>query len=143
MFKRIALLLFLLSCVAPPLFAADEQTKEPESQEKPNADYQYFLLEPDIITNYSSSGKSMGYIRVTVELLVKSKLDFKLLEKHEPLIRDKIIEVLSSQQADVIKSTGQRENIRKQCINGINTVLEREVGAKPVEKLIFTKFLYQ
>jgi len=141
-------LLFLLSCVAPPLFAKEDQAKEDQAkdsqpEEKTNSDYQYFLLEPDIITNYLSSGKHMGYLRVTVELLVKSKADSKLLGNHEPLIRDKIIEVLSSQQAAVIKSTGQRENIRKQCLNAINTALESEIKVKPVEKLIFTKFLYQ
>ncbi|MCK5817797.1 MAG: flagellar basal body-associated protein FliL [Psychromonas sp.] len=150
MFKRLALLLFLTSCVVLPSYAAEEQAnaaqeqaKDDQPQDKINADYQYFVLEPDIIANYLSSGKRVGYIRVKVELLVKSKQDLKILDKHEPLIRDQIIDVLSSQQADVIKSAGQRENIRKQCITAVNTALKSETNVQPVKQLIFTKFLYQ
>lgn len=122
---------------------SEEETEIENEEEVVKNDYHYFLLEPDIITNYSSSGKRIGYIRATVELLVESKSDLALLEMHEPLIRDKIIEVLGEQQESVIKATGQRENIRTQCIGAVNTVIASETGKKPVIELIFTKFLYQ
>ena len=138
MFKKILLSLFLIAFFAPTTFA--EEAKE--EAEVVN-DYHYFLLEPDIITNYSSSGKRIGYIRATIELLVDSKSDLTLLENNEPLIRDKIIEILGKQKEEVVKSTGQRENIRTQCVGAVNAVLASETGQKPVKELIFTKFLYQ
>lgn len=139
MFKKILLSLFFVVFFNPTVFAEDDVTEEAEV----GNDYHYFLLEPDIITNYSSSGKRIGYIRATIELLVDSKSDLTLLENNEPLIRDKIIEILGKQKEEVVKSTGQRENIRTQCVGAVNAVLASETGQKPVKELIFTKFLYQ
>ena len=139
MFRKILISLFVIVFFTPMAFAEEEIVDE----EVVAHDYHYFLLEPDIITNYSSTGKRIGYIRATIELLVNSKSDLILLENNEPLIRDKIIEILGQQKEEVVKSTGQRENIRIQCVDAVNSVLASETGKKPVKELIFTKFLYQ
>lgn len=138
------LLLLLLSCGSLHVQASSEEEPPAEGVEaaaKPG--FSYHALDPDIITNYLSDGKTLGYIRVTVELMAENEGDLKLLEQHDPLIRDAIIRLMGSKTADQIKSLVNREELRKECLTQVNELLVKETGKKAVRELIFTKFLYQ
>ena len=138
------LLLLLLSCGSLHVQASSEEEPPAEGAEaaaKPG--FSYHALDPDIITNYLSDGKTLGYIRVTVELMAENEGDLKLLEQHDPLIRDAIIRLMGSKTADQIKSLVNREELRKEYLTQVNELLVKETGKKAVRELIFTKFLYQ
>ena len=138
------LLLLLLSCGSLHVQASSEEEPPAEGAEaaaKPG--FSYHALDPDIITYYLSDGKTLGYIRVTVELMAENEGDLKLLEQHDPLIRDAIIRLMGSKTADQIKSLVNREELRKECLTQVNELLVKETGKKAVRELIFTKFLYQ
>ncbi|WP_219593229.1 flagellar basal body-associated FliL family protein [Aeromonas salmonicida] len=138
------LLLLLLSCGSLHVQASSEEEPPAEGAEaaaKPG--FSYHALDPDIITNYLSDGKTLGYIRITVELMAENEGDLKLLEQHDPLIRDAIIRLMGSKTADQIKSLVNREELRKECQTQVNELLVKETGKKAVRELIFTKFLYQ
>lgn len=138
MFKRALLCVLCFSLFSSTLFAE----AEPEAGAIVE-DYQYFLLEPDIITNYIKPGKRIGFVRITVELMVKSQKSYAALETHEPLVRDTIITVFGKQDEKKVKSITERDSIRQNCLDEINELLFAEMGQKPVEDLIFTKYLYQ
>ena len=53
------------------------------------SDYAYFGFEPDIVTNYVATKKKMGYMRLTVELMVEGD-NLEIVEHHAPLLRDAI-----------------------------------------------------
>lgn len=137
MFKKALLCVLCLSFT--PSFLMAEEVPVEEAQN----DYQYFPLEPDIITNYIKPGKRIGFVRLTVKLMVKSKSNYALIEAHEPLIRDKIITIFGQQTEVMVKSIAEREGIRKRCLDEVNALLFSETGKKPLEDLLFTKFLYQ
>ena len=136
MLKKALFCVLCLSLFSPQLFAEGEATEG-------GNEYQYFLIEPDIITNYIKPGKRIGFVRVTVELMVKSKSSYAVLENNEPLIRDKIITIFGEQNEAMVKSVTDRENIRQRCLVEINDLLYAELGQKPLEDLLFTKYLYQ
>lgn len=140
MWIRALLCVLCLSFNTSFLMAQDEPT---ESNKKNLNDYQYFQLEPDIITNYIKPGKRIGFVRLTVELMVKSKSNYELIDTHEPLIRDKVISILGEQTEEVVKSIAKREGIRLRCLDEVNEILYKETGRKPLIDLIFTKYLYQ
>ncbi|MFC5706624.1 flagellar basal body-associated FliL family protein [Aeromonas eucrenophila] len=137
------LLMLLLSCTAlnAQASAAEEPAADPAAAAKPG--FAYHALDPDIITNYLGDGKTLGYVRVTVELMAENAADLKLLEQHDPLIRDAIIRLIGSKTGDQIKSLVSREELRKECENRVNELLVKETGKKAVRELIFTKYLYQ
>lgn len=137
MFKKVLLCVLCLSLFSPLLSAEEEVSAEVKN------DYLYYLFEPDIITNYIKPGKRIGFIRITVELMVKSKANYAILSKNEPLIRDKIITVFGEQKEDMIKSVSDRDLLRKTCLDEINEVLFAETKERPVEDILFTKYLYQ
>ncbi len=130
--KLIAVLLLAL-CSSFSVLAADN---------KPLEEYAYYGFEPEIVTNYISNRKKLGYIRLSVELMVKKPQQLVSLERHDPLLRAAIVEILGNQTEDKVKSLTGKEEIRRQCFEKVNQLLEQETGEPLVVNLLFTKYLY-
>ncbi|AUI87266.1 flagellar basal body-associated protein FliL [Vibrio azureus] len=136
MYKRyISTLIFALSLFASNLSLAED--KPAESQ------LAYFTLEPDLTTNFHTNGKKLGYIKVRIDIMVMNPQDLAIVEHHQPLIRDAVIELLGKQSEDTIKSLSGREDLRKTLVHKINEILLPETGKTVIADLLFTKYLYQ
>lgn len=132
--RLIAILSFLFSV---NLWAEDETSSTP-----PIGQFSYFTLEPDITTNFYSKSKKLGYIQVRVDIVVANDSDLKIVEHHQPLIRNTIIDVLGKQTLESIRSLTGREELRKTLVTEINNALLPEVGKTVIADLLFTKYLY-
>ena len=103
----------------------------------------YFGFEPDIIANYiAPNNKKLGYVRVTVDLMLADMANIAVVEHHMPLLRDAIIEILSKESEEHIKSLTGREEIRKQCSERLKALLKKETGQEIIREVLFTKYLY-
>lgn len=104
----------------------------------------YYGFDPDIVTNYvTENRRTLGYLRVSVELMLPSRDMLKTVEYHEPLILDTIIGILSKQSEEKVKSLHGREEIRLIILEQLQQVLRRETGQPMVQDVLFTKYLYQ
>lgn len=131
MLKILPLCLLLLTTL-PTL--AQEQPKE----------VVYYGFDPDIVTNYiSGNRRSLGYIRITVELMLEDKAFLPAIEHHEPLILDIIYGTISKQPEDKIKSLTGREEIRLALLDQLQQAMKREAGDTIIRDILFTKYLYQ
>ncbi|GIU22373.1 flagellar basal body-associated protein FliL [Shewanella colwelliana] len=133
--KKFGLLLLIMmsSLLSVNVFAEEEETVDT---------YAYYGFEPDIVTNYISNRKKLGFVRISVELMVKVPEDLMVLEHHDPLLRAAIIEILGAQTEDKVKSLTGKEEIRRECYDTLNRLLEQEIGKPLVVNLLFTKYLY-
>ncbi|MBE0420376.1 flagellar basal body-associated protein FliL [Pseudoalteromonas nigrifaciens] len=103
----------------------------------------YFGFEPDIITNYiGTSSKKMGYVRVTVDLMLNNTSDIATVEHHTPLLRDALVEILSKEPEGKIKSLSGREEIRVKSAAKLKSLLKEETGQEIIREVLFTKYLY-
>lgn len=119
--------------VSLPIFAEEEAATK----------LAYFTLEPDLTTNFYTKGKSLGYIQVRIDIMVASEADLSVIELHQPLIRDAVIELLGRQSEDTITSLAGREDLRKTLVSQLNETLLPETGKTIIADLLFTKYLYQ
>ena len=103
-------------------------------------DLAYFGFEPDIITNYVAVKKKMGYVRLTVELMVEGD-NLPIVEHHAPLLRDAIINIIGQQAEAKIKSMKGRSEIQLQCEEQVKELLTKETGQPLIKKLLFTQWL--
>ncbi|MBY8040295.1 flagellar basal body-associated protein FliL [Vibrio fluvialis] len=103
----------------------------------------YFTLEPDMTTNFYTKGKKLGYIQVRIDIMVANSVDLPLVERHQPLIRDAVVELLGKQTEDTIKSLAGREDLRKTLVEQLNNILLPETGRPLIADLLFTKYIYQ
>ncbi len=135
------LALILLFCSS---LAMAQQAAAPAAPEAPKAKIVYYGFDPDIVTNYVTTGqKSIGYVRVTMELMIKDEKFLPLVEHHEPMILNAIVGVFGKEQEDTIKSLTGREEIRIKILNKLNELMKKETGAAVVQDVLFTKYLYQ
>ncbi|MFT6345752.1 MAG: flagellar FliL protein [Paraglaciecola sp.] len=113
------------------------------AQDVVRKNYAYFSLEPDIVTNYlGSSAKNLGFIRVTIELMLEDAEFLEAAEHHSPLMRAATIEVFGSQREEKVRSLSGREEIRQDCLKKLRVLMLRETGFEMVKDVIFTKYLY-
>lgn len=128
MFKNLILFSFLLTLIT---FNA------PKAQA---SDYAYYGFEPDIVTNYLAVKKKMGFLRLTVELMVEGD-NLLVVEHHAPLLRDAIIDIIGQQAEAKIKSMKGRAEIQLQCEEQVKALLIEETGQPLIKKLLFTQWL--
>lgn len=133
--KKFALLLLLLaSCsMSHGAFAAKDDVVDT---------YAYYGFTPDIVTNYISNRKKLGFVKISVELMVQAPEDLVVLQHHDPLLRAAILEILGAQTEDKVKSLVGKEEIRRECYEAVNRLLQQEVGKPLVVNMLFTKYLY-
>ncbi|QJR81040.1 flagellar basal body-associated protein FliL [Alteromonas pelagimontana] len=106
--------------------------------------YAYIGVEPEIVTNYiGASARKLGYIRVTIELMINNVDQLEIAEHHMPLLRATAIEILGAQTGDKVKSLTGREEIRRAILTALQTLMKEETGSEVVKDVIFTKYLYQ
>lgn len=103
-------------------------------------DYAYFGFEPDIVTNYVAVKKKMGYVRLTVELMVEGE-NLDIVEHHSPLLRDAIISIIGKQPEAKVKSIKGRSEIQLLCEEQVKELLTKETGKPLIKKLLFTQWL--
>ncbi|EOU2464638.1 flagellar basal body-associated protein FliL [Vibrio navarrensis] len=136
MYKRyiVQIILTLSVLVSLPTFAEEE---------KAGPKLAYFTLEPDLTTNFYTKGKKLGYVQVRIDVMVMSSEDLALVERHQPLIRDAVVEMLGQQTEETVKSLAGREDLRKNLVAHLNEILLPETGKTVIADLLFTKYLYQ
>jgi len=104
------------------------------------SNYAYYGFEPDIVTNYVAVKKKMGYVRLTVELMVEGD-NLTIVEHHAPLLRDAIINIIGQQAEAKVKSMKGRAEIQLQCEEQVKELLTKETGQPLIKKLLFTQWL--
>lgn len=104
-------------------------------------DYAYYGFEPDIVTNYVAVKKKMGYVRLTVELMVEDGDNLDIVQHHAPLLRDAIINIIGQQPEAKVKSIKGRSEIQLKCEEQVKELLTKETGQPLIKKLLFTQWL--
>jgi flagellar FliL protein len=135
MLKSLVLRVFALGLLVICSSAAVAQDK---------ANFAYLSLEPEIVTNYiSDSAQKLGYVRVSVELMINDVSQLEIAEHHLPLLRSTAIEIFGQQPAEKVKSLTGREDIRRAILKALQEHMVQETGGEVVKNVIFTKYLYQ
>lgn len=134
------LLALITLCFACQALAGEDPP--PAAPPKPKVSYYGFTN--DIVTNYVTTGaKDLGYVRVTMELMIKDEKYLPIIEHHDPIIQDTIVKIFGKEPADKVKSLTGREEIRLEILNEIHAILKKETGDELVKDVLFTKYLYQ
>lgn len=90
----------------------------------------YIAVSPPLIVNYGGPGK-VRFIKAELSLRAENAADATEIMHHLPLIRDKLISILSAQTEEVISTPEGKETLRVYALAEINKALHSvEHGAE-------------
>ncbi|AAC07676.1 flagellar basal body-associated FliL family protein [Aquifex aeolicus] len=144
--KKLIFLLLLLILLAGAgagayffLFAKKEEKKEEKAPKvaPPEVGIMY-KLDPPFIVNLADPEATV-YARISITLEVANQQVLQEVQKKEPVIRDAIIEIISSKTSNEIRTPEGREQLKLEVLKRINTILS-EGG---VRNVYFTEFVIQ
>lgn len=105
-----------------------------EEQEQPPV----YRLYPDFVTNLYSQNRAK-FLMIRVEVMAKNHQQVKMIEHHEPLLRNAVLDIFNNTSSTDFKNYNKREQLREQVITAMNKLLNKEMGEDPIVDLMFSK----
>lgn len=113
----------------------------------------YISLGSPIVVSYASSGSRLRYIKAELAIRCENAANSQQVMQHLPLIRDRLIGLLSQQNETSLASPEGKEALRQTALQVINQAIHRvEFGAeaateapdnKPAADLLFNNLVIQ
>lgn len=152
----ISIIVLLLGAAAGGYFffmnkpADAEQKSEEQKQDKEEAANAEEVVEPEVyydlvdplMVNFPP-GSSAKIIKISVSILIKGESDVEALKKHEPMIRNNLLMLISSVGADKAKSIEGKKELQAKMLSEIGNVMEKMTKKNPVKDVFFTEFVMQ
>lgn len=90
----------------------------------------YIPLEPALVVNYGGPGKAR-FIKAELSLRAENAADATEIMHHLPLIRDRLVSILSAQTEEAISTAEGKEYLRVYALSEINKALLKVEGHDP------------
>lgn len=142
--------LFAVKMLSPepePEVALDEDGKpipvegaEEESSERKPAIY--FPLKPPIIVNFQARGRQR-FMQADVSLMTRDDEVIEAIELHMPMLRNSLVLKFGGQEYEDLQTEEGRELLRQESLKELQDILEKEIGKRGIEKLLFTNLVMQ
>ena len=126
------------------LFMGGETTEEGivEPEAEVAKELHYFDLSKPFIVNYPK-GSGARLLQVSASLMVEEEKTKEELKKHEPMIRNNILMLLSAQKPEELKTVKGKQQLRMKMLEDIGAVMEKMTNNNKVKELFFTSFVMQ
>lgn len=102
----------------------------------------YFAINPKFQTNYQVNGRQRLF-QVALTVVTRDGSVIGSLTKHGPAIRNRVVISLGGQSFENLQTLEGREGLRQQLLEGIQEILNTEIGKPGIEKILFTDFVMQ
>lgn len=123
--------------------AAPEEVAEVEQEpEKEPEELVYYDMANAFTVNYPK-GSPARLLQIAISLSVEGESSIEDFKKHEPMIRNNILMLMSAQDAATLKGREGKEKLRSSMLGEINTVMQKMTKEKPAKNLFFTAFVMQ
>ncbi len=90
----------------------------------------YIAIEPALVVNYGGPGKAR-YIKAELSIRSENAADANTVTHHLPLIRDRLVSLLSAQTDETVNSSEGKEYLRVYALAEINKALLQVQGLTP------------
>lgn len=132
------LLAFLISL--PTIGMVAIAAEDEETVKKSSA---YVSLGDPMVLNLSNDSRRLTFLQLKADVLIADSSAEGVIKTHVPAIRHQLIVLLSEQNANDMKSTTKREEIRQIATAQVQELLEEVAGNRDVKDVLFSSFLVQ
>jgi len=117
--------------------AEEEQSDEADA----SAETLYHELKPPFMVNFSKG--NIRVLKVTLSLMAKAEKTVEAVKLHDPVIRNNILMLLSSEDLNVLKTADGKAKLQVSIKEEINKVLAERKTSSKVEEVFFTELVMQ
>ncbi|MCV6627202.1 MAG: flagellar basal body-associated FliL family protein, partial [Cellvibrionaceae bacterium] len=121
---------------------AVEEGEEGAGAAQPTPAAIYIPLKPPIIVNFEARGRQR-FLQAEVTLMVRTDQALSAAELHMPMIRNALVMLFSGQIYEELQTPEGKELARQLALEEVQSMMEREIGEKGVEQVLFTNFVMQ
>src|SRR5690606_19763449 len=97
----------------------------------------YLTLEPPFLANYSVEGRQR-YLQLSLALMAREQSVLDAANKHMPLIRNRIVMLLSGEDFHQLQTDLGRRQLQEKILAAVQEILRAEIGIPGVEQVFFT-----
>ncbi|MGN6329641.1 MAG: flagellar basal body-associated FliL family protein [Rhodanobacter sp.] len=102
----------------------------------------YLPLDPPFVVNFRDD-ESLRYLQVGVTLMSHDADALAAAKAADPVIRDALVSLFSSQEYSIISNTAGRDKLQAQALEAVRKVVQARLGRPGVDALYFTSFVMQ
>lgn len=122
--------------------AKEGKSEEKAPSEKPQKPI-YLELKPEITVSFDVNGRQR-FLKITVNALTRDHDVETAFNLHSPAVSNAMVMIISNKKFDEMQTTEGKETLRKQCLEEMNKIIEKETGKKDaVEQVLFSEFIMQ
>jgi flagellar FliL protein len=102
----------------------------------------YESLDPAFLANYLVNGRQR-YLQMSLSVLAREQEGIDGVHAHMPLIRNRIVMILSGETFEGLQSDEGRVQLQQKLLAGIQEILQKETGKPGIEQVFFTNLVMQ
>ncbi len=103
----------------------------------------YVSFEPPFVVNFDAGGRTR-FLQVAIQVMTRDPHVAEELKRHDPLIRNDLLLLLSNQQHETLASREGKEKLQHDSLEAIRHIVKVNAGEpEAVESVLFTSFVMQ
>lgn len=121
----------------------DDEEEDKNSEEEPaTSDALYYDVSKPFVVDFPP-GSAARLIQVSVSLSVSNQETVDALAKHDPMIRNNLLMLISKEGAESLSAREGKEKLREAMLIEVGSVLKKLTGKNQVKEVFFTSFVMQ
>ena len=102
----------------------------------------YQDLMPAFVVNFNYQNRTR-YLQVSMALMSRDAAGMEKLKVHMPVLRNRLVMLLSGQDFAVLQTPLGKEMLLQQALASVQELAQKETGSTVVEQVLFTNFVLQ
>ena len=119
-----------------------EQINEGHKEQSETTGLYYYDFSKPLIVDFPK-GSSARLIQVSLAVQVEGRETLDALKKHDPMIRNNLLMLISSANADSLNTRAGKEQLRADILATVGAALQEMTGKNHVKQVFFTAFVMQ
>ena len=121
---------------------SQSENEKTASEERVQKEEFYFDMGKPLIVDFSKDS-SIRLIQISISFLVDEAEAVNALKKHEPMIRNNLLMMISAEGAEHLKTREGKEQLRSAMLQEASGILKKMAGKGQVKEVFFTSFVMQ
>ncbi|HEB55050.1 MAG TPA: flagellar protein, partial [Gammaproteobacteria bacterium] len=133
---------FLLSGDDSSTEADAAASSEHEAEKVESKETHYLKLGKEFVVNLEDDSK-VNFMQIDIQVMARKTEPLDLIEENMPVIRNKLMLILSSQKYEEVNTREGKEKLREEIKQAIQDVLHEESSKANIEAVYFTSLIMQ